>query len=68
MVTLRSSIGGIKPTHFLKMTEAEFVPYVESVIQEGRGGPFLLANSDSCPPAVTVEKFKQVAEVMRRYR
>jgi len=43
-------------------------PYVESVIADGKGGGFLLANSDSCPPGVTVEKFKLVADVARRFR
>ncbi|MGC9521956.1 MAG: hypothetical protein ACP5HG_08765 [Anaerolineae bacterium] len=33
-----------------------------------RGVPFVLANSDSCPPGVTVEKFARVAEIARRHR
>ena len=61
-------IGGIEPTQFLNLSEAELGPYVESVIEEGQGGPFLLANSDSCPPGVTVEKFKIAAEVARAYK
>ena len=59
-------IGGIEPTAFLRLPPAELGPYVESVIAEGRGGPFILANSDSCPPGVTVEKFKLVAAIARR--
>ncbi len=59
-------IGGIEPTQFLNLTEAELGPYVESVIEDGRGGPFVLANSDSCPPGVTVEKFKLVADIARQ--
>ncbi|MDP6631004.1 MAG: uroporphyrinogen decarboxylase family protein [Kiritimatiellia bacterium] len=61
-------IGGIEPTQFLNLSEAELGPYVESVIDEGQGGPFLLANSDSCPPGVTVEKFRIAAEVARTYK
>ena len=61
-------IGGIEPTQFLDLTEAELGPYVESVIEDARGGPFVLANADSCPPGVTVEKFKLVAEVARSYK
>lgn len=61
-------IGGIEPTHFLNLTEAELRPYVESVIEDGQGGPFVLANSDSCPPGVTIEKFKLAADVARTYR
>lgn len=61
-------IGGIEPTQFLNLPEAELAPYVESVIEEAKGGPFVLANSDSCPPGVTMEKFKLVADVARAYR
>jgi len=61
-------IGGIEPTHFLGLTESELGLYVESVIDEARGGPFILANSDSCPPGVTVEKFKLVADIARACR
>jgi len=61
-------IGGIEPTHFLNLSEAELGPYVEQVLLDGRGGPYVLANSDSCPPGVTVEKFKRVADVARAWR
>ncbi len=61
-------IGGIEPTQFLNLTEAELGPYVESVIEDAQGGPFVLANSDSCPPGVTMEKFKLVADVARTYK
>lgn len=58
-------IGGIEPTQFLNLSEAELGPYVESVIEEARGGPFVLANSDSCPPGVTMAKFQLVADVAK---
>ena len=61
-------IGGIEPTQFLNLSEEELPAYVESVIAEARGGPFVLANSDSCPPGVTIEKFKLVAEIARNHR
>lgn len=61
-------IGGIEPTRLLNLTEAELGPYVESVIEDAQGGPFVLANSDSCPPGVTVEKFKLIADIARTYR
>jgi hypothetical protein len=61
-------IGGIEPTRLLNLTEAELGPYVESVIDDAQGGPFVLANSDSCPPGVTVEKFKLLAEIARTFR
>ncbi len=58
-------IGGIEPTQFLALSLEDLGPYVEQVIADGRGGPFVLANSDSCPPGVTVEKFKLVADMAR---
>jgi hypothetical protein len=61
-------IGGIEPTHFLTLPLKKLEPYVEQTIDELRGGPFILANSDSCPPGVTVEKFALVAEIARRAR
>ena len=59
-------IGGIEPTEFLNLTEEELGPYVETVIDDAQGGPFVLANSDSCPPGVTIEKFKIVANIARQ--
>jgi len=61
-------IGGIEPTEFLRLSPDQLGPYVERVIAELRAGPFLLANSDSCPPGVTVEKFKLVADIARCHR
>ena len=46
----------------------ELAPYVEQVIADGQGGPFILANSDSCPPGVTVEKFRLVADIAKNTR
>ena len=61
-------IGGIGPTQFLQLSEQQLGPYVESVIAEGAGGPFVLANSDSCPPGVTVAKFRLVADIAKAAR
>ncbi len=61
-------IGGIEPTAFLNLSLEELGPYCEQVIAEGRGGPFVLANSDSCPPGVTEEKMRLMAEVAKGYR
>ncbi|MBD3183103.1 hypothetical protein GF312_12485 [Candidatus Poribacteria bacterium] len=61
-------IGGIEPTDFLNLSIEQLEPYVEQVITDGSGGPFVLANSDSCPPGVTVEKFRLVADIARRRR
>lgn len=58
-------IGGIEPTMFLNLTMEQLDPYVRGVIAEAAGGPFVLANSDSCPPGVTMEKFKLVGDIVR---
>jgi len=59
-------IGGIEPIHFLNLSLQELEPYVEEIIAAGSGGPFVLANSDSCPPGVGIDKFKLVAQIARR--
>ena len=61
-------VGGIEPTAFLDLSEAELVPYVEGIIADTAGGPLVLANSDSCPPGVTPEKFALVAGIAKRYQ
>ena len=58
-------IGGIEPTKFLHYDTNQLGKYVEQIIKEGKGGPFILGNSDSCPPGVTIEKFKLVADIAR---
>jgi len=58
-------IGGIEPTMFLNLPIDELGEYVEATIEDAKGGPFVLANSDSCPPGVTKEKFKLVADLVK---
>lgn len=58
-------IGGIEPTQFLRLSEDELACYVETVFEEAAGGPFVLANSDSCPPGVSIAKFELVANIAR---
>ena len=62
-------IGGIEPTCFLTLGLDGLREYVETLL--GRVNPrhYVLANSDSCPPGVSVEKFRLVTEiVMSRHR
>lgn len=61
-------IGGIEPTTFLDLSDAQFPAYVEQVIEDLRGGPFVLANSDSCPPGVPPERFRIAAQVAAAHR
>lgn len=61
-------IGGIEPTQLLRLPIEKLAAYVEQVIEEGRGGPFVPANSDSCPPGVTPERFRIISQVARACR
>jgi hypothetical protein len=61
-------IGGLEPTTLLSISLEALEPYVERTIEALAGGPFILANSDSCPPGVTFEKFALAASVAKRYR
>jgi uroporphyrinogen-III decarboxylase len=64
-------IGGIEPTVFLYSTYDELEEYVTALMtnmtQAGRS-KWILANSDSCPPGVSVEKFKAVTHLVREFR
>jgi hypothetical protein len=61
-------IGGIEPTRLLNTPLKHLEGYVEQVIAEAAGGPFVLANSDSCPPGVQADKFTLIAQVAKRHR
>jgi uroporphyrinogen-III decarboxylase len=53
-------IGGIEPTAFLNLWVDALGHSVEGALEEGRGGPFVLANSDSCPRGSAIEKVRRV--------
>ncbi len=66
-------IGGIEPVRFLAMNLDELTVYVEDLLDRVQHGPnrlrhYILANSDSCPPGVSVEKFKRVTEIARSWK
>jgi len=58
-------IGGIEPTVFLNSTLDELEAYVYELINNMKGSRFVLANSDSCPPGVSIEKFRLVTDIVR---
>ena len=60
-------IGGIEPTHLLNLSDGPFDAYVEEVLSRG-GRRFVLANSDSCPPGVTPDKFARICQIARGWR
>jgi uroporphyrinogen-III decarboxylase len=58
-------VGGIEPTHLLNLDTDAFREYVEILLDRVEPRHYVLANSDSCPPGVEVEKFRLVAELVR---
>ena len=59
-------IGGIEPAFFLKCSMEELEARVRYLLEIMKGKRFVLANSDSCPPGVSYEKFLLVSDLVRR--
>jgi uroporphyrinogen-III decarboxylase len=60
-------IGGIEPLKFLELSQVEFRAYVENTLAQMDPLGFIFGNSDSCPPGVSLEKFKLVTEIVRSF-
>ncbi len=58
-------IGGIEPVELFSLPDVGFDAYVEATMAAGAGGPFVLSNSDSCPPGVPVERLRRIAAIVR---
>jgi len=54
-------IGGIEPTFFIGATIGELVEHVAFLQDQFKGRRFILANADSCPPAVDINRFGVVS-------
>jgi hypothetical protein len=61
-------IGGIEPTVFKEYELKELEDYVLHLLDQMKGSRFILGNSDSCPPGVSLEKFRRITELVRAYR
>ena len=61
-------IGGIEPTFFKNCTMEELDRRVRFLLGTMKGRRYVLANSDSCPPGVSYEKFLLVSRTVREYR
>ena len=57
-------VGGIEPTKFENLQGKEFEEYVKVLIKNMENSKFILANSDSCPPNVTMENYKMVSKII----
>jgi len=62
-----SVIGGIDPVKFQEYDIPALEEYVKRILNNTSKGGFILANSDSCPPNVTIEKFRKVVEIVQHY-
>ena len=58
-------IGGIEPTVFLNSSLKQLEEYVYKLLSKMKGTRYILANSDSCPPGVELEKFRLVTSLVR---
>ncbi len=61
-------IGGIEPVFLLESSMEELREKVVEILERMKGSRYILANSDSCPPFVEVEKFRMIAELVRTIR
>ena len=50
-------IGGIEPTFFINSGKEELEDRVDFLCDLFQGKRFILANADSCPPQVDIDKF-----------
>ncbi|MCR5264094.1 MAG: hypothetical protein K6D94_09480 [Clostridiales bacterium] len=60
-------IGGIEPTFFENCSLDSLERRVISLLDSMKGRRYVLANSDSCPPNVSYEKFLLVSDTVRKH-
>lgn len=61
-------IGGIDASVMEQTSCEELCHYVENLLEEMRGHRFILANSDSCPPNVSHEKFIAIGKIVEKFQ
>ena len=61
-------IGGIEPVFYQNCTAEELDARVEHLLAVSKDRRFVLANSDSCPPAVEEWKFRRVTELVGKHK
>lgn len=59
-------IGGLEPVRLLSGSVEDVRRDAEELLHDLSGRRFVLANSDSCPPHVSYEKFLAVTELVRQ--
>jgi hypothetical protein len=60
-------ISGIEPTFFMNSNKEELEKHIDMICAHFRDKRFILANADSCPPSVSVEKFGIVSKRLHAY-
>jgi hypothetical protein len=60
-------ISGIEPTFFMNSSKEELEEHIDLMCSHFKGRRFILANADSCPPSVHVEKFGIVTKRLHAY-
>ncbi len=58
-------IGGIDPVFLLDCSLDELEKYAIDLLNVAKGRRFVMANSDSCPPGVSIEKFQLLSSILR---
>lgn len=53
-------IGGIESTEFLNLSLHDLENYIKKLMFRMKKRKYILANSDSCPPGVNINKFEMV--------
>lgn len=61
-------IGGIDASIMEQTTCQELCEYAKNLLEEMRGHRFILANSDSCPPNVSHEKFIALGKIVEEFQ
>lgn len=61
-------IGGLEPTFLLYEPVEAILEEVDRLLEMNRGRRFVLANSDSCPPGVSYDKFIAIVKRVRDFR
>ena len=60
-----SIVGGIEPVTLLNASEEEVLGKARELLDIMKNRGYILANSDSCPPGVSIEKFKALARLVK---
>lgn len=61
-------IGGIEPVTLLDSSMEALAQQIDDILSMTKGRRYILANSDSCPPGVSYEKFLMIAERVKKQR